>query len=92
MKTNLSLSHDQSKDRVRPGAFVVHACSSSSSLFISKLKPGLKQYRESIISSIIEESNPNKQQTRKTCHQENKGINKNKKEIKTKAGKQASKK
>lgn len=43
-KTNLSLSHDQSEDRVRPGAFVVHACSSSSSLFIPKLKPGLKQY------------------------------------------------
>lgn len=43
LNTNLSLSHDQSEDRVRPGAFVIHACSRSSSLFISELKPGLKE-------------------------------------------------
>lgn len=44
LKTNLSLCHDQSEDGVRPWAFVIHACSCSSSLFISKLKPGLKQF------------------------------------------------
>lgn len=42
--TYLSLSHDQSEDGVRPGAFVIHACSSSSSLFITELKPGLTQH------------------------------------------------
>lgn len=41
-RPHLSLGHNQSEDRVRSGALVIHSCSCRSSLLVAQFQPPLE--------------------------------------------------